>query len=169
MAGTTVTCFAQVAPPATPETTPVSPAATPAPPVPAQAAPVAEAPVLDPAPIAFNAKPSARDSVVARLIANLMPRHHISSIQLNDTISERALDLFIDSLDPLKLYFYQSDIDEFHQSATQIDDMVRAGDLSLAYDVFRRFTQRVDERVAVAQELLSSDFDFDREETIVID
>ncbi|NND99189.1 MAG: carboxy terminal-processing peptidase, partial [Pirellulaceae bacterium] len=38
-----------------------------------------------------------------------------------------------------------------------------------AFDVFRRFTQRVDERVAVAQELLNSDFDFNREETIVID
>ncbi len=115
------------------------------------------------------ASPTVRDKIVARLIASLMPKHHISAQALNDTISERALELFVKSLDPLKLYFYQSDIDEFQLSSKKIDDMVRAGDLSLAYDIFGRFIQRVDERVAVAQELLDGDFDFQREESIVID
>ena len=117
----------------------------------------------------FNAAPSPRDAVVARLIANLMPRHHISSRQLNDTISNRALDLYLDSLDPLKLYFYQSDIDNFQVRKNEIDDMVRRGDLSFAYEIFKLFTQRVDERVSVAQQLLDSDFDFSKEEDIIID
>jgi carboxyl-terminal processing protease len=84
-------------------------------------------------------------------------------------ISERAMDLYLKALDPLKLYFYQSDIDEFKQESTQIDDMVRAGDLSLAYKIFRRFVQRLDQRVAVAQELLDGNFDFTRNEEIVTD
>jgi carboxyl-terminal processing protease len=88
---------------------------------------------------------------------------------LNDTISKRALELFVKSLDPMKLYFYQSDIDEFSKNETRIDDMLMNGDLSLGYDIFRRFIQRVDERVAVAQELLEGDFDFSKDETIVID
>ena len=133
-----------------------------------QGAAVQDAPPAN-APQPFSAVPKDRDKIVARLIANLMPRTHVSSQSLDDTISRRALDLFLDSLDPLKLYFYQSDIDEFHQSETSIDDMVRQGDLSLAYDIFRRFTQRVDERVAVANELLNSTFDFHRDESIVID
>ncbi|QDT11278.1 carboxy terminal-processing peptidase [Planctomycetes bacterium K23_9] len=160
-------CAAQVAPPL-PAQPPVGPAATieiePA----LQPAPPAVAKVERP-PISFNAVPSPRDGIVARLVASLMPRHHISSVELNDENAKRALDLFIDSLDPLKLYFYQSDVDEFQPFATRIDDMVRAGDLSLAYDIFRRFTFRVDERVAVAQQLLKSDFDFSRDETIIID
>ncbi len=164
-------CVAQVAP-ASPalqdgvpiQQTPVAPAAV-EPLEPVQAAPGK----IERAPISFDATPSARDSIVARLIATLMPRHHISSIELNDTISKRALDQFIKSLDPLKLYFYQSDIDQFAANSTRIDDMVRAGDLSLAYDIFRRFTQRVDERVAEAQTLLRSEFDFGKDETIIID
>tara|TARA_R110002049_G_scaffold72490_1_gene186942 strand:- start:31141 stop:33300 length:2160 start_codon:yes stop_codon:yes gene_type:complete len=135
---------------------------------PRQAAPPRAA-VVPEAPLTFDAVPKDRDKIVARLIANLMPRTHVSSQNLDDTISRRAMDLFIDSLDPLKLYFYQSDINEFHRSETKIDDMVRVGDLSLAYDIFRRFTQRVDERVAVAQELLDSKFDFKRDESIIID
>ncbi len=115
------------------------------------------------------AKPTEKDRVVARLIANLMPRNHISAQGLNDTISKRALELFVKSLDPLKLYFYKSDIEEFSKSSTEIDDMVRKGDLSLAYDVFTRFIQRVDQRVAVALELLDGEFDFTTDESIIID
>ncbi|MGB7326541.1 MAG: carboxy terminal-processing peptidase [Rubripirellula sp.] len=115
------------------------------------------------------AVPSVRDTVVAKMIAKLMPENHISAQGLNDTISKRALQLFIDSLDPLKLYFLQSDIDEFAASENSIDDMVRKGDLKLAYDIFGRFIQRVDERVAVAQELLRGEFEFTTDEAIVID
>ena len=115
------------------------------------------------------AKPSERDRRVARMIAALMPRNHISSQALNDTISQRALELFIKSLDPMKLYFYQSDIDEFNQSSTLIDDMVRNGDLSLAYTIFGRFIERVDDRVTVALELLDGEFEFNTDESIIID
>ncbi len=115
------------------------------------------------------AQPSARDSLVARLVASLMPKNHISSSKLNDTISERAMNLFIDSLDPLKLYFLKSDIAEFQTKSKKIDDMVTAGDLSLAYDIFRRFNQRVQERVTDAQELLNGDFEFAKDETIIVD
>ena len=98
-----------------------------------------------------------------------MPSNHISAQPLDDMISKRALDLFIDSLDPLKLYFLQSDIDEFQRYSTKIDDMVKAGDLGLAYDIFKRFIQRVDERVTVALELLDGDFNFEEDESIVVD
>ncbi len=108
---------------------------------------VAAAPVVLP-------KPTNEHRTIARLIARLMPQHHISSQGLNDTISERALTLYLKSLDPMKLYFYQSDIDEFQASSKVIDDMVQQGDLSLAYKIFGRFIQRVDERVDVALQLL---------------
>ncbi len=120
------------------------------------------------APVALP-EPSREQRTIARMIAQLMPRHHISSQGLNDTISERALNLYLKSLDPMKLYFYQSDIDEFQTSSKLIDDMVQNGDLSLAYKIFARFIQRVDERVVVALDLLDNDFDFTKDESIVID
>ncbi len=115
------------------------------------------------------AAPTIEDRVIAKVIANLMPKNHISAQRLDDTISERAFGLFINNLDPMKLYFYKSDIEEFEKKATDIDDMVLAGDLSLAYSIFGRFIERVDERVAMAQELLDTEFDFDKEEKIIID
>ncbi|MEM9588852.1 MAG: carboxy terminal-processing peptidase [Planctomycetota bacterium] len=115
------------------------------------------------------ASPSGKDATIARVVSQLMPRDHISAERLNDKHGQRALELFVKSLDPLKLYFYQSDIDEFNQRELEVDDMIRSGNLSLAYDVFRRFTTRVDERVAVALRLLDGSFDFERDEEIVIE
>ncbi|WP_231617781.1 carboxy terminal-processing peptidase [Novipirellula aureliae] len=135
------------------------------------AAPAVAPPMQQPQdrPLAKLATPSARDSMVARLIATLMPRNHISSKKLDDEISRKALDLFIKSLDPLKLYFLQSDIDQFHRNQDRIDDMVQAGDLSFGYEIFGRFIERVDERVAVAEELLQGPFNFNIEEQIITD
>lgn len=115
----------------------------------------------------LQAKP--QDGQIARLISKLIPKLHISASELDDKISQRALDLYIDRFDPLKLYFYQSDIDQFRRYRDSIDDMVKKGDLSLAYTIFNRFTQRVEERVAVAIELLDSDFDFSKDEYIIVD
>ncbi len=141
----------------------------------AQVLPISPKEVAPPKPVLINdvvpklAAPTARDSMVARVIAKMMPDNHVSGTELNDTISQRALELFLKSLDPLKLYFLKSDIEEFARNQNNIDDMVRQGDLRFAYDIFNRFIQRVDERVAVAQELLKSDFDFTEKESIVID
>ena len=60
----------------------------------------------------------------------------------------------------MKLYFYQSDIDEFNQKKNDLDDMVGAGDISFAYTVFNRLLKRIDERVALVDELLEGGLRF---------
>src|SRR6056297_1607521 len=113
--------------------------------------------------------PSQTDRVVAQLVGALLPRRHISGDKLNDELSQRALRLYLKTLDPLKLYFYQSDFEAFSKYETELDDLVRRGDISVAYTIFDRFLDRVEERVATANELIDQDFDFTRDESIVID
>ncbi len=142
----------------------------PAPPIPIQKDTQAKPPAVDhqAAPVELP-KPAPQDSVVSRLIAQLMPSEHVSGKALDDSISAHALKLYIQTLDPLKLYFLQSDIDQFERYSTVVDDHVRAGNLDLAYYIFERFTQRVDQRVAKIRELLQGEFDFTIDEKVVID
>ena len=114
-------------------------------------------------------KPTSQDKRIAKLIASLMPRYHISTGGLSDEISRRAMGLYIDRFDPLKLYFTQADVDQFGRYDDQIDDMVRRGELGLAYQIFNRFTQRVDQRMQLALDLLDTEFDFEKEEFLTID
>ncbi|MEM0927131.1 MAG: carboxy terminal-processing peptidase, partial [Planctomycetota bacterium] len=130
---------------------------------------IAQAPGDGVAEAAPALEPTARDRRIARMISMLMPRYHVSTTDLNNTISQRALNLYLDRFDPLKLYFNQSDVDEFALSRDSIDETVAEGDLTLAYKIFDRFTQRVDERVGIALELLDGDFDFSKDDYIVVD
>jgi carboxyl-terminal processing protease len=113
--------------------------------------------------------PSTNDRIVTKIVTTLMKKDHLTKHALDDEISQRGLELFIKSLDGMKLYFYQSDIDEFNQRRKELDDMVLAGDVSFAYTVFNRLLKRVDERVATVDELLKEDFDFAADETLVTD
>jgi len=115
------------------------------------------------------AGPTANDRNVTRLVALMMKREHLTKHPLDDEISRRALDLFLKNIDVRKLYFYQSDVDEFQRRRNELDDMVNAGDVSFAYTVFNRLLKRVDERLVTINQLLASDFDFDAEETLVSD
>ena len=92
-------------------------------------------------------EPSAEDRNVARVVAIKTRKEHLSNHPLDDEISRRALDLFLKSLDGMKLYFYQADVDEFNQRRNDLDDMISQGDLRFAYAVFTRLLKRVDERI----------------------
>ena len=112
--------------------------------------------------------PSANDRQVTLVVTTLLRREHLSRKPLDDEISERTLKIFLKTLDPMKVYFYQSDVDEFMENRTSLDDLIRRGDISFAYGVFNRLLERIDERVAQVDQLLSGDFDFERDERMVI-
>ncbi|MHB0956566.1 MAG: carboxy terminal-processing peptidase [Pirellulaceae bacterium] len=111
--------------------------------------------------------PTAVDRNVTKMVTKLIGGQHLSRQPLNDEISRRAFKLFLEGLDPLKTYFYQSDIDEFKQYETKLDDMLQQSNTSFANLVFQRFLQRVDERVVMIDDLLKQDFDFTKDEEMV--
>lgn len=114
-------------------------------------------------------QPSRQDHTIAISVAAKMQRDHLTGQRLDDTISERCLKTFTKDLDPLKLFFTQGDIDEFNRSKDQLDDTLRQGDIGFAYQVFARFLQRVDERIALAMAELDKAQNFDLDESMATD
>ena len=113
--------------------------------------------------------PAPRDHRIALSVAVLLEKDHLLRHPLDDEISQRSLKTFLKMLDPMKIYFYQSDIDEFTLHQNELDDMAKNGDIGLAYAVFARFLKRVDERVALVDDLLALEHDFTLDEQIVKD
>ncbi len=114
-------------------------------------------------------EPRGDDRRIARMVTTLVKREHLSKHPLDDEISQRALHLFIKSLDNRKLYFTQEDIAAFEQNKNELDDLVNAGDVAIAYTVFNKLLLRIDERVVQIDELLKGDFDFTVDETLSTD
>ena len=117
------------------------------------------------------AGPRTEDRQITRAVTKMVTDEHLirGKQPLDDTISSRALEQFLKSLDNRKLYFEQADIAEFELQKDKLDDMMRRGDISFAYFVFNRFLKRVDERVAQVDELLKEDFDFTQDEVLSTD
>ncbi len=113
--------------------------------------------------------PGSNDAHIAAAVAALLSRQHLSHHPLDQEISRRCLKLLLKTLDSMKFYFYQSDVDEFMKYQDELSNAVRRGDVSFAYTVFRRFLQRVDERANLADQLLAEQPDFTVDEEMVID
>ena len=116
-----------------------------------------------------NTQVKARDRNIIRIVTDLLDKQHLLRRNLDDEISRRTFQTFVKQLDPMKVYFYQSDIDEFSQNRETLDDQARNGSITFAYTVFNRFRKRLDERVAIIPELLPMDRDFSVIEELVTD
>ncbi len=108
-------------------------------------------------------------TVVSKIVSRLMQSDHLSSRKLDDTISNRAFDMFVKNLDPMKAYFLQSDIEEFGKWKNELDDQMIAGKFDVAFEIFGRFLYRVDERTDVALEMIDADHDYSIDEEMVTD
>ncbi len=119
--------------------------------------------------VADLTKPSADDKYITKIVTGLLDRDHISKRELDDEISQRTLKTFLRQLDPMKLYFTQADVDEFSKLEFKLDDMARAGNVDVAYTIFKRFLTRLDERVKLVDELLDAEYDFTVDEEMIAD
>lgn len=106
---------------------------------------------------------------IAILVATLMNREHLSDLQVNDETSQRAFKKYIESLDAMKLFFLQSDVDEFAREKFSLDDYIKSGNLEMSRRVFKRFLLRVQERIAVAQKFVDAEHDYTLDESMARD
>jgi carboxyl-terminal processing protease len=106
---------------------------------------------------------------IATLVCEMIEANHISHKPIDDTTSSKLVDEFIKMLDPQKLYFLQSDIDRFNKFRYELDDLVKAGNLDFAMNVFETFQQRMKARMEVVHKLIDADHDFTVDESIEID
>ena len=111
-------------------------------------------------------QPRPRDRQIALLVTTMLESQHLSNHPLDDEISRRALHQFLSRLDPRKIYFLQSDVNEFLELETLLDNQLANHDLTAAYTVYHRFQQRVRERTQLIETLLKKEFDFTIQETV---
>ncbi len=113
--------------------------------------------------------PTARERMIARQVGSLLEEAHYSKLKIDDSLSPRVMDKFIDGLDGQRSYFLASDIAEFETHRLRFDDMIRTGDIEPAYLIFARYQQRNRERVQHALALLDREPDFSLNESFEFD
>ncbi len=121
------------------------------------AAPSTAAPVaLEPAPQQIQA---------AAMTAELLTRFHYTPMALDDAMSQKTFDRYVKSMDPERLFFLQSDIDQFTPARDKLDDAIKSRDLTTPFAMFNLYQRRVQERLAYGRALLDQQFDFAQQES----
>ncbi|MEO6846269.1 MAG: carboxy terminal-processing peptidase [Chthoniobacterales bacterium] len=106
---------------------------------------------------------------VEESVSRLLEKIHYSRKTLDDQMSKVVLKNYLDSLDYNRLFFTQQDISEFDSKyGSQLDDAILSGNLEPAKEIFDRFKQRVEERIAKVKILIGKDYKFDSDKVVQI-
>jgi carboxyl-terminal processing protease len=116
--------------------------------------------------------PESHHPKLFREILTELATTHYSTQIIDDQLSKKLLDIYIDRLDSPKRFFLVADIEEFQQWQYKLDDLAKRGDVSAAFFIFNRLRERAIDQLTrniVFLESNKKQFDFTLNETILID
>lgn len=101
----------------------------------------------------------------AQWVSRIITGYHYRKMKFNDSTSAVMFNTYLKSLDNSKLYFLNSDIQEFKQYRYYLDDDLKFGKVDAAYVIFNRFRKRFLNRIDKNLKLIEKGFDFTKNET----
>ena len=115
--------------------------------------------------------PESRHENIGELVTQFIQKSHYMRVSVNDELSSRVMDRYIEALDRNRMYLLASDIEYFEEYRYRLDDVVRSQPLNPVFDMFSVYRSRVRERFEFALTqlenepdlLLDEDYQFDRE------
>ncbi len=115
-------------------------------------------------------QPTDKSGRIAQIAIKAFENYHFARERFKDGLSEKSFDRYLDSMDPQRVYFLDSDYQEFLPFRNAIDDKVLGQrDVRPVYDIFNRWLARYDQNYAYVNELLKSDaFEFNGPERVTL-
>ncbi|ROI07871.1 tail-specific protease [Chryseobacterium sp. H3056] len=108
-------------------------------------------------------------STIMISVKNTLSYLHYSPKPINDAYSQEVYKHYFDMVDGSKRYFLQSDMSEFAQHKTKLDDYLNQGDLKFYKLTIDRLYQRVDEIDKITQDILSKPINLNEDETLILE
>ena len=110
---------------------------------------------------------AASKETIAMSVGRLLEEGHYTRGKLNEEVSKKFLQTYLELLDFSHLFFTQQDVDALNAKyGSSIAGDVLLGNLKPAYEIYDLYAKRVDERVAKVRGLLKQPIDFKGDATI---
>ena len=114
-------------------------------------------------------QPTATQKKVESMVTEILGSYHFRKVPLNDSLSSKILDNYIKELDFNKMNFTAQDIEGFDKFRYELDDQLKAGELTAAYQIYNVYRKRAKERFAFVTSILNKPMDFKVDETYTPD
>tara|TARA_R110002096_G_scaffold41546_5_gene112283 strand:- start:3260 stop:5410 length:2151 start_codon:yes stop_codon:yes gene_type:complete len=105
-----------------------------------------------------------KDKLLVQVITFVLENAHFDPIDLNDDFSAELFKDYIETMDPVKRYFYEDDIKDFEKYRLNIDDQLKASDITFFNITNERMLKRFEEAKEIYKEILSKPFDYSIDE-----
>jgi len=100
-------------------------------------------------------------------VGRLLEEGHYTRQKLNEEVSKKFLQTYLEMLDFSHLFFTQKDVDDLNAKyGTSMAGDVLLGNLKPAFEIYALYTKRMDDRVAKIKELLKQPIDFKSNATV---
>ena len=110
---------------------------------------------------------AASRETIAMSVGRLLEEGHYTRQKLNEDVSRKFLQTYLEMLDFSHLFFTQKDVDELNAKyGSLMAGDVLLGNLKPAYEIYALYTKRLDDRVAKIKELLKQPIDFKGNATV---
>ncbi|MEY4954532.1 MAG: C-terminal processing peptidase [Bacteroidota bacterium] len=110
-------------------------------------------------------QPTDTQRKVERLVFGILSNYHYRKVPVNDSLSSKIFDAYLKNLDPNKVYFLASDIEEVEKYRYTIDEQLNLGDLTSAFQIYNLYQKRMMERFAYVDKIIKQPMDFSIDET----
>lgn len=104
-----------------------------------------------------------------RKLTNHFLIKHVQYHRMENALSERTLNNLISYIDPGKYYFFKKDIETFQKHKDEIGKYIDDEKFTFVFDMFSLYRKRFDEKMKLFDELIQIPYDFNQDETILID
>ena len=110
-----------------------------------------------------------KDKLLIELLKYVLEKGHYQSQDINDQLSIKVFNSYLEMIDPQKKYFLDSDFKEFKKYEKLIDDQWLSYDLTFFNLTHDRLVQRINEVELFLPSLFKKTFEFDSDEKINVD
>lgn len=102
-------------------------------------------------------------------VRNTLYYLHYAPKTINDSYSVEVYEKYMESLDPGKRFFLQSEVEAFDQHKTKLDDYLNKGDLTFYKLTIDKLYARTAEIEKLSEEILSQPINFEEKEEFILE
>ena len=110
-----------------------------------------------------------KEKLLIEVVKYVVEKGHYSKLDINDDISEKIYNTYLEQLDAQKRFFLQSDIRQFEKYKFKLDDQLKDQDLTFFNLVYETSRKRINEVKNYYEEIMNNSFDFSSNEDINLD
>ncbi len=110
-----------------------------------------------------------KDKLLIELLTFVIEKGHYNPAAIDDAFSKGVYKDYLNALDPSKRFFLQSDIDEFSNYETKLDEQIKDKDLTFFDLTYNRLMQRMEQSKSYYKTALEKPFDYKKEESFNTD